>query len=282
MLSRWRAVSESSAMKGATYCVAPPRIARMTFCTTSSGARVLRHQWCTTARRSRCLRCRENPHVRLQLESQVGDGVRRWYPLPWVFEFGTEAQLQAWDPLCGGHGTLAGGELHAHHPQVCGHRLHAPDEVLQHVGHYQQVVYVGLDEAPFGLSRRAQTVPRRPELGLQEERVQQGALGVALPDTAQYVDGLFEPVGCDNAQPGARVEEESEVDDLRRHREVAQDEVEGAVRGGVESLGHEQWGAAVGAGKGPLLPVADHSVPCEHFVDALGEGAREQLHVQLA
>ena len=31
-----------------------------------------------------------------------------------------------------------------------------------------------------------------------------------------------------------------------------------------------------------MLPVADHSVPCEHFRDALGEGAREQLHVQLA
>ena len=44
MWSRWRAVSESSAMKGATYCVAPPRIARMTSCTTFGGARVLRHQ----------------------------------------------------------------------------------------------------------------------------------------------------------------------------------------------------------------------------------------------
>ena len=40
----------------------------------------------------------------------------------------------------------------------------------------------------------------------------------------------------DDAQPGARVEEEQEVDDLRRHGEVAQDEVEGAVRGGVEGL----------------------------------------------
>ena len=60
MWSRWRAVSESSAMKGATYCVTPPRIARMTSCTTFGGARVLRHQWCTAARRGRCLRCREN------------------------------------------------------------------------------------------------------------------------------------------------------------------------------------------------------------------------------
>ena len=31
-----------------------------------------------------------------------------------------------------------------------------------------------------------------------------------------------------------------------------------------------------------MLPVADHSLPCEHFRDALGEGAPEQLHVQLA
>ena len=105
---------------------------------------------------------------------------------------------------------------------------------------------------------------------------------------------------CDDAQPGARVEEEPEVNDVRRHGEVAQDELEGAVWGGVEGLAgvegevvvgpsplelpvrHEQRGACVGSREGPLLPVADHSVPCEHFRDALGEGAREQLHVQLA
>ena len=128
--------------------------------------------------------------VRLQLESQVGDGVRRWYPVPWVFQVGTEAQLQARDPLRGGHGALAGVELHAHHPQVRGHRLHALDEVLQRVGHYQQAVDVGLDEALLGSSRRAQAVPLCPEQGIQEERLQQGALGVALPDAAQHVDGL--------------------------------------------------------------------------------------------
>ena len=72
------------------------------------------------------------------------------------------------------------------------------------------------------------------------------------------------------------------------------------MRGGVESLvgvegedvvkpsplelplRHEQGRAGVGAGEGPLLPVADHSVPCEQFRDAHVEGAREQLHVQLA
>ena len=43
--------------------------------------------------------------VRLQLEPQVGDGVRRWYPVPLVFQVKTEAQLQARDPLRGGHGT---------------------------------------------------------------------------------------------------------------------------------------------------------------------------------
>ena len=43
-----------------------------------------------------------------------------------------------------------------------------------------------------------------------------------------------------------------------------------------------RWGACVGAREGPLLPVADHSVPWEQFRDGLGEGAREQLHVQLA
>ena len=70
------------------------------------------------------------------------------------------------------------------------------------------------------------------------------------------------------------------------------------MRGGVEGLAsvegeevvgpslmglplrHEQGGGGVGARGGPLLPVADHSVLCEHFCDALGEGAREQLHVQ--
>ena len=85
---------------------------------------------------------------------------------------------------------LRGVELHAHHPQVRGHRLHALDEVLQRVGHHQQVVDVGLDEAVLSPSRRAQAVPLRSEQGLQEERLQQGALGVALPDAAQHVDGL--------------------------------------------------------------------------------------------
>ena len=47
-------------------------------------------------------------------------------------------------------------------------------------------------------------------------------------------------------------------------------------------LRHEERRAGVGARMGRLLPVADHSVPCEHLCDALGEGAREQLHVQLA
>ena len=168
------------------------------------------------------------------------------------------------------------------------------------MGHYQQVVYVDLDEAPFGLSGRTQTVPLGPEQGLQEERVQQGAFVVALPDAAQHVDGLSQPLRGDDGQPGTRVEEEQEVDDLRRHGEVAEDEVEGAVRGGVEGLAgvegedvvgsfplelplrHEQGRAGVGAREGPFLPVADHSVPCEHFCNALGEGAREQLHVQLA
>ena len=202
-------MSESSAMKGATYCVTPPRIARMTYRTTL-GARVLRHQWCTAARRRRCLRCREN--------SLSGCS---WYPVPGVFQVGTEAQLQARGPLRGGHGASAGVELHAHHPQVRGHRLHALDEVLQRVGHYQQVVYVGLDDASFGSSVRTQTVPLGPEQGLQEKRVQVGAFGVALPDAAQHVDGLCQPGRGDDAQPGARLEEEKEVDDPRRHGEVA-------------------------------------------------------------
>ena len=47
-------------------------------------------------------------------------------------------------------------------------------------------------------------------------------------------------------------------------------------------LRNEQGRAGVGAREGPLLPVADHPMPCEHFRDALGEGALEQLHVQLA
>ena len=85
---------------------------------------------------------------------------------------------------------LLGFKLHAHHPQVRGHRLHSLDEMLQCVGHYQQVVDVGLDEPLLGPSWRAQAVPLRPEQGLQEERVQQGALGAALPDAAQHVDGL--------------------------------------------------------------------------------------------
>ena len=41
-------------------------------------------------------------------------------------------------------------------------------------------------------------------------------------------------------------------------------------------------GGGVGAGEGPLLPLADHAVLRQHLRDAPGEGAREQLHVQLA
>ena len=74
--------------------------------------------------------------VWLQLESQVGGGVRRRYPVPWVFQVWTEAQLQARNPLRVGHGALAGVEPHAHHLEVRGHRLHALDKGLQRVGHH--------------------------------------------------------------------------------------------------------------------------------------------------
>ena len=87
--------------------------------------------------------------------------------------------------------------------------------------------------------------------------------------------------------------------DLRGQGEVAQDEVDCAVRGGVGGLAgvegedlvrppplqmrlrHEQ-GGGIGAGEGPLLPVADHAASREHLCDWLGDVAREQLHVQLA
>ena len=36
--------------------------------------------------------------VRLQLEPQVADGVCRRHPVPWVFQVGTDAQLQAGTP----------------------------------------------------------------------------------------------------------------------------------------------------------------------------------------
>ena len=143
-------------------------------------------------------------------------------------------------------------------------------------------------------------MPLGPEWALQEERIQQGAFGVALPDAVPHVYWLCQPVCCGDAQSGTLVEEEQEFNDLRRHGEVAQDEVECAVRGGVEGLAgvdredvvgssplelplrHEQGGGGVGAGEGPLLPIADHAVSREHLRDPLGEGAREELHVQLA
>ena len=100
--------------------------------------------------------------VRLQLQSQVGDEIRCRYVVPWVFQVGAEAQAQGRDSLRGGHGASAGTELHAHHPQVCSHGLNPLDEVLQRVGHHHQGVYIGLDEAPFGLFR-AQAVPLGPE-----------------------------------------------------------------------------------------------------------------------
>ena len=50
------------------------------------------------------------------------------------------------------------------------------------------------------------------------------------------MDGLCQPVRGDDVQPGACVEKDEQVNDLRRHRELAQDEVKGAVQGGVEGL----------------------------------------------
>ena len=50
------------------------------------------------------------------------------------------------------------------------------------------------------------------------------------------MDGLSQPVSGDDAQPGACVEEEQEVNDLWRHGEVAQDEVECAVLGVSKAL----------------------------------------------
>ena len=114
------------------------------------------------------------------------------------------------------------------------------------------------------------------------------------------MDWLCPPVCCGNAQSARRVEDEQEVNDLRWHGGVAQDEVGCAVRSGVERLAgvegedlvgssslelplrHNQGGPGVGGGKGPLLPITDHAVSRQHLHDPLGEGAREQLHVQLA
>ena len=50
------------------------------------------------------------------------------------------------------------------------------------------------------------------------------------------MDCLCQPVCGGDAQSGRVVEEEQEVNDLRRHGEVAQDEVECAMRAGVEGL----------------------------------------------
>ena len=71
------------------------------------------------------------------------------------FKVGGEAQVQTRDPFPSCQGALAGMELHAHRLQARGHRLYALDKVLQRVGHYQQVVYIGLDEASLGVPLRA-------------------------------------------------------------------------------------------------------------------------------
>ena len=56
-------------------------------------------------------------------------------------------------------------------------------------------------------------------------------------------------------------------------------------------MGYPRWscrcamnrgGPGVGGGEGPLLPVTDHPLSCEHLRDPLREGTCEQLHVQLA
>ena len=123
---------------------------------------------------------------------------------------------------------------------------------------------------------------------------------VALPDAAQHVDWLGQSVRSGNAESGRCVEEGQEVNDLWRQGEVAQDEVECALRGTVQGLAgvegeevvgasplelplrHAQRGGGVLAGTGLLLPSADHAVSHEHLGDRLGEGACEQLDVQLS
>ena len=95
------------------------------------------------------------------------------------------------------------------------------------------------------------------------------------------------------------MEEQREVNDSGWHKEVTQDKMECPVRGGVEGfagaggedvvwlaplelpLRHEQGGGGVGAGEGPLLPVADNAVSREHLRDPLGERARKQLQAQV-
>ena len=136
-------------MKGATYCVTPPKDRQDDVMYHFRRRKGIQAPVVHRRQAQAVFALQGELPVRLQLASQVGDGVRRRNPVPWLFQVGTEAQLQARDHLCGCHGALAGVELHAHHPQVRGHCFHALDEVLQRVGHYQQVVYVGLDEAPF-------------------------------------------------------------------------------------------------------------------------------------
>ena len=96
------------------------------------------------------------------------------------------------------------------------------------------------------------------------------------------------------------VEGRQEAKYRRRHEEVAQDEMDGSLRGGVEGLAgvegedivglpplelplrHERGGSGVGAGEGLLLPAADRARLCEPLCGPLGERAGEQLHVLLA
>ena len=100
MWSRWRPVSESSAMKGAKYCVLrhPPE---------DRQDDVLHHfRWREGVEAPVVHRRQAQPVlalqgellVRLQLESQVGDGVRRWYPVPWVSRWGQRRSCRPGTP----------------------------------------------------------------------------------------------------------------------------------------------------------------------------------------
>ena len=228
--------------------------------------------------------------VQLQLESQVGDGVCRQYRVPWVVQVWAEAQLQARDPLLGGHGALAGVELHAHHPEVPDHRLQPSTKccsvwawmrpLLASPGGRRRCSWArsrGSRRSACSRSFRGCPVGRRTACGL--------AVSACVPWRCAV---------------GLRCGGRQEVNDLRRQGEVEQDEVECAVRGAVEGLAgvegedivgpsplelplrHEQEGRGIGAREGLLLPIANHAASREHLRDALGAGAREQLHVQLA
>ena len=84
---------------------------------------------------------------------------------------------------------------------------------------------------PLGFAGKA------PQEGFQEEEVEHGAFRVALPQTSMEADARGGTMRCDNPHYGAAAKGMEELYKLLRDPNVAQEESQCPMWGGVEGFG---------------------------------------------